>query len=64
MSDQPNGNVLRFPVPVDQCPKCRMTEATLAQSVAITSDLTHALRTVAPEHPVLESLGAFVEVRK
>jgi hypothetical protein len=40
----------------------RRDAATLDQARAVIADLTRALRTVAPQHPVLDSLGAFAEV--
>jgi hypothetical protein len=41
--------------------KClRMAEATIAQARLVIHDLTHALRDVAPDHPVLEDCACFV----
>jgi hypothetical protein len=38
----------------------RMAEATIAQARVVIHDLTHALRDVAPDHPVLEDCACFV----
>lgn len=62
---QPNApRVLRFPVRADECVKCRMAEAKLAQSQAVAHDLTRAVRALDPQHPVLESLGVFAECER
>jgi hypothetical protein len=38
----------------------RMDIATLAQARAVLADLAHALRTVAPQHPVLDAVAPFL----
>ena len=48
----PQPNVLPFPT--------RMEVATVEQARAVIADLAHALRAVAPTHPVLDSLAPFI----
>lgn len=71
---EPNGKVLQLrgtvtvtrgtPLPYDvpECVSCRMANATRDQAIAVAHDLAHVVRTLDPTHPVLDSLGCFVEV--
>ena len=48
----------------ERCVHCRMSEAKLGQALTLVWLMTHAIRKIMPNHPLLSDVASYLEANK